>query len=259
MTAIALSAAPGTVDRKFTSELADALGIELVDLRPLEIDMARRCDSRKSLTQRWVGGSLFSKASLSRRELARQLREEILAIADQGDILIVSWSASAVLRERFPAARVAVTGDLPLRERNVMASLHYADIGTARFEVASDDALITRFTQESFGVDWQDGSLYDLVIDAGGPSKVHAAEAINSLLTARRYRQADPKFTLTPHIAGGHVQAMPSVESVVERKNGNMGKVFIGNDTVSLSRAGSHEEAIAKIERRMQGRCDKSN
>ena len=251
MTTIALSAAPGTVDRRFTTGLADALCLELVDLRPLEIEIARRCDFRAGLAQRWVGGHLFSKAHLSHRELTRRLQGEIREIAGRGNALIVSWSGSVVLRDTSPVARVAITGHRNLRERNASASLHFAEVQTASFEVASEDALITRFIWRTFGIDWQDGSLYDLVIDAGGQAENHVAEALRTLLAEARFRPSEANTIRSRPV--DHAQEMPPEEGEFHRN----GKIVIDKDIVSLSGIGSHEDAVAKVEKRMHGCCDK--
>ncbi len=208
MTTIALSAMPGTVDRSFATGLAKALGLELVDLRPSEIDIVRRCDSPTGLAQRWIGGHRFSKANLAHRGLTRRLEGEIREIVGQGNVLIVSWSASVVLRDTSPVARVAITGPRALRERNVSASLHFAEVQTATFEVASEDALITRFIWQTFGVDWQDCSLYDLVIDAGGQAENHVAESLRTLLAAARFRPPEANTIRARPLPVGHAQEM---------------------------------------------------
>ena len=254
MTTIALSALPGTVDRRFTTGLAKALDLDLVDLRPLETNIARKCDSRTRLVQRWVGGQLFSKASLSHRELTRRLREEILALAGRDNILIVSWSASVVLHDTSRVAQVAIRGHRALRERNASASLHYAEAQSASFEVASEDALIEGFIWQTFGVDWQDGSLYDLVIDAGGPAKEQAAEALRTLLAAPRFHPPETTTIYPPPRPVGHAQSQSSPEGAFERS----GKLVIDRDIVSLSGVDSHEDAVAKVEKRMRGCCDKA-
>ena len=255
MTTIALSAMPGTVDRSFATGLAKALGLELVDLRPLETDIARRCDSRTRFVQRWVGGHLFSMAGLSHRRQTRRLREEIFALAGRDDILIVSWSASIVLHDTSRVAQVAITGCRALRERNASASLHFAEVQTASFEVASEDALITRFIWQTFGVDWRNGSLYDLVIDAGGQAEGHAVDSLRTLLAGARFRPPEANTTRARPLPVGHVQEMPPEQGEFYRKP----KVVIDEDIVSLSGVRSHQAAVAKVEKRIHGCCDKQN
>jgi cytidylate kinase len=250
MTTIALSVAPGTASREFTSALARSLDLELVDLRPFEHDMARRSDAAPGVLKRFIHAKSSTRWNISREQLARRMHEETLEIAASGDVLIVGWSAPVILRPFTHVARVGVGGAMAFRERTIMATYAYRDVRTARFEIESEDAMLARWLSLTFGAEAHDASLYNLVVDAESVSCEACSDLLRLLVSA-------PRFKATPHDKSTISQRLADMQREEGRSSlagtGPGAAVVIDSTTVSLSGVQSHEDAIAKIEQRLHG------
>lgn len=192
MTTIALSVAPGTASREFTSALARSLDLELVDLRPFEHDMARRSDAAPGVLKRFIHAKSSTRWNISREQLARRMLEETLEIAARGNVLIVGWSAPVILQPFTHVARVGLGGAMAFRERTIMATYAYRDVRTARFEIESEDAMLARWLSLTFGAEAHDASLYNLVVDAESVSCEACSDLLRLLVSA-------PRFEATPY------------------------------------------------------------
>jgi cytidylate kinase len=191
MTIVALSIEPGTRGRTFAAALARCLGVALADRRAFERNIAMRSDFGDKKLALFDGGSARFAANWRIREedLAMRLREEMLQTAAHGNVLIVGWSAAAILRPLRHVACVSVRARQGYRAANIQRQLAFTEIETARLEVESEDALITRFVQRIFSSDWRDPDLYNLVLDGERVNAPLALSIIDLLTKGPQYQE----------------------------------------------------------------------
>jgi cytidylate kinase len=191
MTVIALIMETGTYDSKFGERVARKLGLQFTDMRAFELEIAERCDNNDCNVHRLVDGegSVVQFWDLTSRQLSIRIKEQTLQTTAQGNTLILGWSAASILARIHHVVRVRVVAPIKYRERNVMKQLAYNDVRTARWEVESSDALISRFVSRTTGADWTDSSLYDLVVNARTISAATCIELISGLALTKQVRE----------------------------------------------------------------------
>ena len=99
---------------------------------------------------------MLAGLTVRRRDLANRIREEMLETAAQGGVLIVGWSAPAILRSLAHVCCVAIRAPLKHRVATVQHHLHYPSRESAALEIEFNDGLMTQFVQRLFGTDYRD-------------------------------------------------------------------------------------------------------
>ena len=93
--------------------------------------------------------------------------EEILALVQDGNIVIRGWGAAAVLRSVPHVIRVRVCAPMAYRERVIMERLSLKNASDARSEIERNDAAHARVMRGFFGVNWENPQLYHVVLNTG--------------------------------------------------------------------------------------------
>jgi hypothetical protein len=114
MAVVALSIEPYAASHTFPADLAQALKLELVDLRAFEIEITNMTaegpdvvlDLVRSSGNRWM---------IRASDLAARLSELILETTLRGNTLIVGWSAAVVLRSLPHVATVSLRSSVRQR------------------------------------------------------------------------------------------------------------------------------------------------
>jgi cytidylate kinase len=193
MTVIALAMESGSYDGRFGAKIAAKLVLQLVDIRSFERDIAEQCDVGDCAAHRLVDGETITARywDLTTQQLVARIREQVLQTAAQGNALILGWSAATILEPIHHVARVRILAPLKLRELNVMRHLAYNDIGTARIEIESSDALIARFVRQTTNADWADPTHYDLLLNAASIPSDACIELIKTFAASRQFCETD--------------------------------------------------------------------
>ncbi len=190
MTVIAMSMETGTFSHDFAIATARALNLQLADHRRLELDLAERCDSNGDLPLMLPHASASTRDwTVRRRDLANRVREEMLETAARGGVLIVGWSAPAILRSLAHVCCVAIRASLTHRVATVQQHLHYPSRASAALEIEFNDGLMTQFVQRLFGTDYRDLDNQDLVLDAARLTAAQCQRQLGLLAESVRYRE----------------------------------------------------------------------
>jgi hypothetical protein len=252
MTVIALAMETGTYGKEFCGRLAEMLGLRLVDMRRFEREVAERGVPRRSGGHDVIGGEALGKKPVRSllQEKADRIREETLEAACDSNVLIVGWSAAAVLRSVKYAIRIRIHAPLAWREGNVMAELAYRDRGVARVEIDFLEAAIAEFVRRTENADWLDPSLYHLTVDAEALTDEMCGELIRVLAKSGQFRETQSyreEFAgfLKKRSAGEHTSA--------GGKGAHHSTAIVDGHEISLTGKETHEDAIAKIERYLHG------
>ena len=192
MPVIAMTREMGSCGREVAERVAEEMGLALVMHELVEHDLAGRLQVQESAVHhRFEGGAtLRERWQVPSKRLAQYTAQEILELAQRGNVLIRGWGACVLLRDVPHAVRVRVCAPMELRERSVMQR-RSKDRGAARREIARNDAAHKRTLQAAFGVDREDPLLYNLVLNTERLSVETCARLVRELVASPELRETE--------------------------------------------------------------------
>ncbi len=167
MTVIAMTRQLGCLGTEVANGIADRLGLETVYSEIVASNVAERLGVEEDAVLRYVEGSasLFERWAINRRKLSRYTTEEILAIAQHGNVLIRGWGAATLLRDMPHVISVRVCASMNFRTRIMMERLRTQDAEAVRQGLERFDAAHARALRASFDVEQEDPLLYHIVLN----------------------------------------------------------------------------------------------
>jgi cytidylate kinase len=169
MTVIAMTREIGSLGTDVATEVAKELGLKIVHSEIVANQIAERMGIEESAVQRYVDGSasLLERWLFNRRKLSRYTSEEILRLAQQGNVLIRGWGAATLLRDMPQVICVRVCAPMDFRVGIMMEKMGIKDPNAVRQEIERFDAAHTRVIRGSFNVEREDDPLlYHLVLNS---------------------------------------------------------------------------------------------
>jgi hypothetical protein len=93
MPVIAMTREIGSGGNDVAAALANELGLSIIDSEIIANSLAGRLGVEESTVQRYLAGSasLFERWQIDKRKLSRYTSEEIVQLAQQGNVLIRGW------------------------------------------------------------------------------------------------------------------------------------------------------------------------
>ena len=169
MAAIAMTREMGTLGKDVAQGIADSLNLKVIHHEVVEHDIAERLGVQESAVHRYLEGeaSILERWKIDKEKLSRYTAQEILEFAQQGNVVIRGWGATALLRDVPSVLRVRVCAPMAFRERVMMERLGLNEASVARREIERSDAAHTNIMQGVFGIDWKDPLLYHIVLNTG--------------------------------------------------------------------------------------------
>jgi cytidylate kinase len=164
---IAMTREIGSRGTEVAAELANALGLKIIDSEIVKNQVAKRLGLEENTVRRYVEGSasLLERWQINKTKLSRYTTEEILALGQQGNVLIRGWGAAALFQDLPQVISVRVCAPLAFRERVLMERLGVTDVDAVRLEIERYDAAYVRTMRDSFGSDRDDALLYHIVLN----------------------------------------------------------------------------------------------
>lgn len=252
MAVIALSMETGAFGEAFVDNLAAELGVKVVDLRPLELGVAEHFAFRDAGSE--DDGAERpppkSPAPAEFKALSLRVATAVLEAAAEDDVLIVSWSAAAVLSSLSQVSRVCVRAPDP---QEVWWAIHRFGHGRVSAPPRSDESpksYFSRLVRRAFGPKWHALHDFDLVLDVDRRSAQVCRCEIVSLVERRRSLETDDTRAELARLCA------LSREADLETHRLELAPgcaVSVGVDNVSLSGVYSQEGAIAKVEQHLHG------
>jgi cytidylate kinase len=192
MTVIAMTQEMATLGRDVAAGVAGALGLKLVT-HEVGDSVAERLRVKRSLIRRMREGQAgwLEKRGVDTERFAVYAAEEILALAQDGNVLIRGWGATCILRDVGHIPRVRICAPLEARVRWLMERLDSDDASLAREEIERSDAAHAARIHENFGIALHDPLQYDLTLNTGRMAVDSCVEQVLAL--CRR-----PEFQPTP-------------------------------------------------------------
>ena len=190
MTVIAMTRQLGCLGTEVANGVADRLGLNIVHSEIVTHQVAGRLGVGEETVRRYVDGSasLLERWSINTRKLSRYTTEEILRIAQKGNVLIRGWGAATLLRDMPQVISVRVCASMEFRTRVLMERLGSKDAAAARAEIEHFDAAHARTLRTSFNIEQEDALLYHLVLNTDRLPVDACVDAICRLADHPRFR-----------------------------------------------------------------------
>ena len=192
MTVIAMTREMGTLGKDVAQGIADTLGLKVIHSELVEHDLAGKLELEESAVHRFLegGASRLERWRVDKNKLARCTAEEMLELAQQGDVVIRGWGAVSVLRKLPHVLRVRVCAPMSFRERVMMDRLERQEPNVARGEIEKNDAAHSELLRRLFKINWEEPQLYHVVLNTG-------AVPIDTCVRTIRSLTDDPAFKET--------------------------------------------------------------
>jgi cytidylate kinase len=209
MPVITMTHEMGSLAKDIALQLAAELNLAV--MRHEVVDhVAERMHVSGSLISRIREGKagLFERLRTDERSVAVYTGEEVLELADRGNVVLRGWGATMWLRQVPHVLCVRVTRPMEQRVRWVMEHLQIDDEGLAEAEVKrSDHAHASRMHQQ-FGVTWGDPLLYDLILNTGRLGVDSCVQLIRRTLERPEFAEtAESRAKLHQMTLQAHVRA----------------------------------------------------
>jgi cytidylate kinase len=168
MPVIAMSREIGSGGSEVAAGVADELGLKVINSEIVAGSVAGRLGVEESTVQRYLSGSasLLDRWQIDKRKLARYTSEEIVQLAQQGNVLIRGWGAAALFRDIPQIVSVRICAPLDSRVHAMMHRLGATDHEDVRGEIERFDAAHAKTMNTSFDVNWNDPLLYHIVLNS---------------------------------------------------------------------------------------------
>jgi cytidylate kinase len=193
MPVIAMTREMGSGGREVAQRVADKMGLTLILHELVEHDLAEHMHVRDSAVHHLLegGATLRERWQIGSKHLARYTAEEILDLANRGNVLIRGWGACVVLRDVPHVVRVRVCTPMEVRERVVKEQYALKDRSAARRNIERNDATHKRILQIAYGVDRDDPLLYDLVLNTDRNSIETCVKLVCDLVESPEFHETE--------------------------------------------------------------------
>jgi len=167
MTVITMTREMGSGGKDVAQGVAQELGLQVLHKEVVEHHLAELLHVRESSVHRYLEGEsrLLENWRIDKKALARYTAEEILELAEGGNVLIRGWGATQLLRPVSHVVSIRVCAPLEVRIDTLMLRLNLHDRKAALKEITENDAAHTRVGQCLRQEDWRNPELYDLVLN----------------------------------------------------------------------------------------------
>jgi len=210
VTAIAMTREMGSLGRDVALSLAERLGLELVQ-HEIVANVAEKMQVRESSVNRFLEGQagMFERWGINESDLSLYTTEEILKVAQRGNVLIRGWGATYVLRDIQHVLCVRVCAPIERRTDVMLGRLGIQERHVARREIERNDAAHARTMLHNFNADYKDPLLYDLVLNNAKTSTADCVGVIENLVKSASFAETDAsRQGLAQRLVEAEVQAV---------------------------------------------------
>ena len=190
MTVIAMTREIGSLGTEVAARVAKRLGLEIVRSEVAANNVARRLGVAESAVSRYLDGSasLLERWQVDRRKLFHYASEEILSLAQRGNVLIKGWGAATMLRDVPQVINVRVCAPMEFRVRVMMERQGRHDAATVQGEIERFDAARASTLRAYFNVEQEDAQLYHVVLNSERLSLDACVNAVCKLADSPQFR-----------------------------------------------------------------------
>ena len=188
MTVIAMTREIGSRGMEVAERVASKLGLKIIRSEMVADSVAKRLGIDAQAFLRYMDGtaSLLERWRIDRRKLIHYTSEEILRLAQQGNVLIKGWGAATLLRDVPQVISVRVCASPDFRVRTLMHRFGTKDANAVRQQIERYDAARARAMAIFFNIEQEDARLYHVVVNTERLSVEACVKAIADLAESRR-------------------------------------------------------------------------
>jgi cytidylate kinase len=190
MTVIAMTREIGSRGMDVAAGLSATLGLKIIQSDTVANCIAERLGVKESAVLHYVNGSasLLQRWQIDRRKLFHYAAEEILRLAQQGNVLIKGWGVATLLRDLSGVISVRVCAPMDFRVRVLMVQLGTADANAVRERIERYDAARARTMRAYFGIEQEDPRLYHIVLNTQRLSIETCVKTVSELAKRARFQ-----------------------------------------------------------------------
>jgi osmotically-inducible protein OsmY len=233
MPVIAMTHEMGSLAKDVALQLAQELNLAVMRHEVVE-HVAERMHVPTSLISRLREGKagLVERFRTDDRSVAVYTAEEVLELADRGNVVLRGWGATRWLRPVPHVLCVRVTRSLARRVEWVMEHLQIDDEAFAEAEVQRSDHAHAARMHQRFGVTWGDPLLYDMILNTERLSVDSCVQAIRQMLQRPEFAETAASraklhdMTLEAHVRAA-LKAHPATQAVNITLEANAGTLVL--------------------------------
>jgi cytidylate kinase len=238
--------------------LAARLGLEIIQSDIVATTIAERLGVDESAVLRYVNGSasLLERWQIDRRKLFHYAAEEILRLAQQGNVLIKGWGVATLLRDLPGVISVRVCAPMDFRVRVLMDRLDTKDATALREQLERYDAARARTMRAYFNIEQEDARLYHIVLNTERLSIAACVKTVSELAESPRFQDtAAIRSTLANKLVEAEISsALAARISLVAAPLGVSVSVADGKVTLAgMTSGGSVRKRAEKIAHEFAG------
>ena len=190
MTVIAMTREIGSLGIDVAAGVADRLSLTIIDSEIVANNVAQRLGVKAGALLRYVDGSasILERWLINRRKLSLYTSEEILLLAQRGNVLIRGWGAATVLCNMPQVISVRVCAPMNFRVKVIMERLGIKDDEAVREQIQRYDAAHARAMRASFGIEQEDALLYHIILNTERLSVEACVRAVCRLAEDPRFQ-----------------------------------------------------------------------
>jgi cytidylate kinase len=190
MTVIAMTREIGSRGMDVAAGLSATLGLKIIQSDTVANCIAERLGVKESAVLHYVNGSasLLQRWQIDRRKLFHYAAEEILRLAQQGNVLIKGWGVATLLRDLSGVISVRVCAPMDFRVRVLMVRLGTTDANAVRERIERYDAARARTMRAYFDIEQEDPRLYHIVLNTQRLSIETCVKTVSELAKRARFQ-----------------------------------------------------------------------
>jgi cytidylate kinase len=253
MPVVAMTHEMGSLAKDVALQLAAELKLAVMRHEVVE-HVADRMHVHSSVISRLREGKagLVERLRTDERSVAVYTAEEVLALADRGNVVLRGWGATRWLRPVPHVLCVRITRSLEQRVEWVMEHLQIDDHEFARAEVLRSDHAHAARMHQQFGVTWGDPLLYDLILNTDRLSVDSCVQLISAMLHRPEFaetlqsRAKLHNMTLEAH-ARAALKANPATHDVDITLEADTGRMVLRGIVISAEEHAQSASVVATV------------
>ncbi len=244
MTVIAMTRELGTLGQDVAARVAGDLGIEVVHDDLIERNLAERLQLDDSAVRRFFTGeaSLWERWKVDVRRVSQFTAEQVLLLAQKGDVIIRGWGAAQLLRDVDHVICVRICAPMSFRVSEMKRRLPLEEESKARRAVERSDDAHDRTVSAIHNVDWRDPTGYALVLNTGRIGVDTASKLLLHLAHARSDAETPES---RQRLQDKLLQAR--IREVLMNVGGHALEVRVVNGAVTVSGALVADESVERV------------
>ena len=229
MTVIAMPRELATRGKDVALGVAEALGLEVVHRELVESNIAGRMDADLGAVHKFLEGkpSLWDRWKIDPKKLSRYTAEEMLEVAEKGNVLIRGWGAVTLLRRVPHVLSIRVCAPMEYRVKVLMDRLELASGDVARREIVKNDNAHTRSAQRRNVSSWTSSTNFDLVLNTERVPIAECVEYVSKLARSDAFSEtAQSKKMLSDMLSEARLKNALSLKDDAEVLSHNPADIF---------------------------------